>query len=338
VPHAFAQTAAETLYSEIARLAPADRYQRLAEGATKEGMLAFVQTLRGQLGRDHIALFEKRFPFIRIDHSDMGSQEAAERLLQEEHAGRHLTDALSLAIPDLDELLSLDLLARYESQATGTILPRYRNFIDRAGRWTPYYWSDFGITYNTNLISPDAAPKRWEDLCKPEFRGQVSFDGPNIRFLVGIYTMLGEERMKAWLQCIGRNKPIIQFGMPQRFELMVAGDHAVQGQNFLYYCPARKAVLPDTPCAMVLTAPVLGFAGAIVINKNTRAPHAAALLADWALSEESQSFLAKSFRGPLASKHPYLPDDAQVVTYGLTGKDIVEKVLAYWDQYVGKAN
>src|SRR5947209_15498860 len=26
------------------------------------------------------------------------------------------------------------------------------------------------------------------------------------------------------LQCIGRNKPIVQFGMPQRFELMIAGD------------------------------------------------------------------------------------------------------------------
>ena len=149
-------------------------------------------------------------------------------------------------------------------------------------RWTPYYWSDFGITYNTNLIAADQAPKSWEDLCKPQYRGQVSFDGPNIRFLVGIYTMMGEEKTKAWLQCIGRNKPLIQFGMPQRFELMLAGDHAVQGQNFVYYCPARRARQPATPCATVLTAPVLGFAGSIVINKNTTRPHAAAILADWA--------------------------------------------------------
>ena len=144
--------------------------------------------------------------------------------------------------------------------------------------------------------------------------------------------------MKSWLQCIGRNKPVIQFGMPQRFELMIAGDHAVQGQNFLYYCPARKAQHPETPCQMVLTAPVLGFAGAIVINKNTSRPHAAALLADWALSEESQNFLGRSFRGPLASKHPYLPASTRVVTYGLTGKDVVDKVLRYWDRYVTRAN
>src|SRR5262249_22721006 len=156
---------------------------------------------------------------------------------------------------------------------------------------TPYYWSDFGISYNPTLLSPSEYPKSWDDLCNPALKGQVSFDGPNIRFLVGMHAMMGEEKLKSWLQCIGKNKPVIQLGMPQRFELMLAGDHAVQGQNYLYYCPARKAQQPATPCAIVLTAPVLGFGGGVVINKNTTRPYAAALLADWALSEESQSYL-----------------------------------------------
>jgi ABC-type Fe3+ transport system substrate-binding protein len=126
--------------------------------------------------------------------------------------------------------------------------------------------------------------------------------------------------------------------MPQRFELMLVGDHAVQGQNFMYYCPAKKAQLPSAPCAIVLSAPVLGFAGSMVINRNTPHPHAAALLADWALSEESQSYLARAFRGPLSAKHPYLPGETQVVTYGLTGKSVVDKVLGYWDRYVTRVN
>jgi ABC-type Fe3+ transport system substrate-binding protein len=83
---------------------------------------------------------------------------------------------------------------------------------------------------------------------------------------------------------------------------------------------------------------VLGFAGSMVINKNTTHPYGAALLADWALSQESQQYLASVFRGPLSAKHPYLPESTKVITYGLTGKSTVDKVLAYWDQYVTKAN
>jgi len=333
-----AQTDVDKLYQDLAKLPPAERQARLEEGARQEGKLTFVHTLRGKLGRDHIALFEQRYPFIAVDQGDNGSQEAAEQFVEEERAGRHLTDALSLAIPDLDQLLKLDVLANYPTSAISVILPRFREFIDAQNRWTPYYWSDFGITYNTNMVAAADAPRSWEDLCKPEFRGQISFDGPSIRFLVGIYTMMGDDRTKSWLQCIGRNKPLIQLGTMQRFELMLVGDHAIQGQNFLYYCPAQKAKNPATPCAMVLTAPVLGFPGAIVINKYAVHPYSAALLADWVLSETSQQHLAKYFRGPIALKHPYLPDDTKLVLYGLVPQDIVDKVLRYWDQYVTKVN
>jgi len=338
VAPAQAQTVAETLYRELSSLPAPERQKRLEDGARREGALAFVHTLRGKLGADHIGLFRKRYPFVTVDASDMGSQEASERLVQEETAGRHLTDVLSLAIPDLDVILERRLLAENPALATASILSQFRGFIDASSRWTPYYWSDFGISYNTNLVPADMAPQSWDDLCRPDFRGQVSFDGPNIRFLVGIYTMMGEDKTRAWIECIGKNKPIIQLGMPQRFELMLAGDHAVQGQNFMYYCPAKKVQWPAAPCALVLSAPVLGFAGAVVINRNTTHPHAAALLADWALSEESQRYLASALRGPLSAKHPYLPPETKVVTYGLTGKTVVDKVLAWWDRYVTKAN
>jgi iron(III) transport system substrate-binding protein len=335
---AAAQTDVERLYQDLAKLPAVDRQAKLEAGARQEGKLTFIHTLRGKLGRDHIALFERRYPFITVDQGDNGSQEAAEQFVEEERAGRHFTDALSLAIPDLDQLLALKLLASYPTAATSAIFPRFQEFLDPQNRWTPYYWSDFGITYNTNLISAADAPKTWDDLCNPAFRGQVSFDGPNVRFLVGIYKMMGDNKIKSWLQCIGRNKPIIQLGTMQRFELMMAGDHAIQGQNFLYYCPLRKSQNPAAPCAIVLTTPVLGFPGAIVINKYATHPYAAALLADWVLSKESQQYLARGFRGPLALQHPYLPDDVKLVLYGLVSNDIVDKVLRYWDQYVTKAN
>ena len=74
------------------------------------------------------------------------------------------------------------------------------------------------------LIKPDKAPRTWFDLCKPEFKGQVSFDPAETRFLAGLYVMMGEGKVKEWLKCMGQNQPIIQQGHTQRMELMLTGD------------------------------------------------------------------------------------------------------------------
>jgi len=333
---AAAPSPAEQLFTELSKLKPEQRTKRLEEGARKEGKLSFIHTFRGKLARDHVKLFEKRYSFVKVDMTDVGSQDAAERLIAEETAGRHLTDVLSLAVPDLPVILKQDLLANYPTPANRRIPKKFQGFFDKENRWLPYYWSEHGISYNTNLIPADKAPKDWQDLCKPEYKGQVSFDPAETRFMVGLYVMMGEEKFKAWAKCIGDNRPITQRGHTQRMNLMLAGDHAIQGDNFLYVGAEAKKKDPKTPYAIVYSAPILGYAGAMVINKNSPHPYTAALFSDWTLSDESQRYIASEFRGPLVGKHPYLPDDANVATFGYESEEIVDRLHDYWNQYVAK--
>jgi iron(III) transport system substrate-binding protein len=326
----------EQLFAEVAKLKPDQRDKKLQEGARKEGRLNFIHTFRGKLARDHVRLFEKRYPFIKVEMTDMGSQDAAERFIAEETAGRHLTDAISLAVPDLPVILKLDLVAKYPTPATDRIPKAFKGFLDKENRWVPWYWSEHGISYNTTLVSSDRAPKSWEDLCNPTFKGQVSFDPAETRFLVGLYTMMGEEKLKGWLKCMGENQPIIQRGHTQRMNLMLTGDHAIQGDNFLYVGEEEKKKDPKTPYAIVYSAPILAYAGVMIINKNAPNPHAAALFSDWTVSDESQKYTAGEFRGPLIGKHPYLPDNVKLVTYGYVSDEIVNRLHNYWNQYVGK--
>jgi iron(III) transport system substrate-binding protein len=335
-PRAAELSPAEKIYAELATLPGAERQRRLEEGARREGKLVFVHTWRNNLYDAHVALFTKRYPFVSVDTTSIGSQDAAERLVAEETAGRHLTDLVSLAVPDMEDVLARNLAARYPTPAVAAILPRYRAFMDPDNRWTPYYISDFGISYNPTLVRPADAPKTWFDLCEPRFKGNVSFDPASIRFLVGIYAMMGEEKTRQWLECIGKNSPIVEETTVNRFQLMLAGDHAVQGHNYTYYCYAAKQKNPSTPCTVVQTTPLIGLAGAMVINRNAIHPYAAALMADWSLSDESQAYAAKNFRGPLTRAHPYLSDDAQIVVSGLPSREVVDKVLAWWDRYIGR--
>ena len=331
-----AEASPEQLYASLAKLPPDQRQKRIEEGARQEGKLNFVHTWRGKNAKDHVKLFEKRYPYIKTDMGDLGSQDAAERFIAEEAAGRHLTDILTLGVPDMAIILKQNLVAKFPTPATKKILKQYQNFIEPNNLWTPWYWAEHGISYNTNLIKPDKAPKAWFDLCKPEFKGQVSFDPSETRFLAGLYVMWGEEKTKEWLRCIGLNQPIVQVGHAQRMELMLTGDHALQGDNYLYSGVEAKQKDPKAPFAMVLTAPVLSFAGAMVINKNTQHPYASALFVDWTLSPDSQNMINEIFRGPLTIKHPFLPDNVKLVTYNIVSEDVTKRLHEAWAQYIGR--
>jgi iron(III) transport system substrate-binding protein len=186
------------------------------------------------------------------------------------------------------------------------------------------------MSYNTSLVPKDKAPRQWSDLCDPFFRGSVSFDPAENRFLSGLDAMLGEDGTRALLECIGRNRPIVQRGHSQRMELMLAGDHMVQGDNYLYEGVARQRKVPSTPFAIVYSAPILATNDVAAINRNAPNPYAAALYSDWLLSEESQAYLAKVLRGPVALAHPYLPADVKLVDNVDPPRDVMERLLGYW--------
>jgi len=99
----------EKIYAELAALPAPERTKRIEDGARREGKLVMIHTLRGALGAGHVDLFRKRYPFLTLDVAgEIGSQDAAERLLAEEAAGRHLTDVIITAVMDLAELIRRD--------------------------------------------------------------------------------------------------------------------------------------------------------------------------------------------------------------------------------------
>jgi iron(III) transport system substrate-binding protein len=327
-------TAVEKLYAELNALPAAERQKRIEDGAKKEGKLNFIHTWRGSLARNHLRLFEKRYPFIEVEMVDIGSQDAAERLVAEETVGRHLTDIVSLAVADMNDILAKDISAHYPTPAANLIYDKYKSFLDEQNRWLPFYWTEHGMSYNPTMIPAADAPKDWMDLCKPVFKGQVSFDPFEVRFLAGLWNVMGEEKLGQWLKCIGENKPIIQRGHTQRINLMIAGDHAAQGDNYMYQGIQMKLKNPGIAFEPVWSATMPATIGAMIINPNTPHPYASALLVDWVLSEESQKYTAEQFRGPVAYKHPYIPEDAKIVSFKTVDDATADKLAKMWDRYI----
>jgi iron(III) transport system substrate-binding protein len=337
VSHAQEMSAVEKIYADLAKLPSDERMKRIEEGARREGKLVLVHTLRGELGNGHIALFKKRYPFLKVEATaDIGSQDAAERLYAEETSGRHITDVIGISVADGAELLSKNYVARYPTNAASRINANLQKFNDPQGRWLLFFWSEHGISYNTNLVPANKAPKDWFDLCDPMFKGSVSFDPAEVRFVTGIYNIMGEEKALKWFECIGANNPIIQRGHSQRVELMLMGDHMVQGDNYLYHGLAIKRKNPAAPYAIVLDTPIIAGMGASFINRNAADPYAAALWTEWSVTEESQKYISDQLRGPVTLPHPYLPDNVNLVGNEEPPKEVTDRLMAAWMKLVEK--
>ncbi len=187
-------------------------------------------------------------------------------------------------------------------------------------------------------MPPDKAPKAWLDLCNPFFKGNVSFDPAENRFIAGLDSMLSEKGAEDYFKCLGANDPIIQRGHDQRMHLMLAGDHMVQADSYLDTGLKIKRANPSAPYGMVLSAPILAITGLVAINRNVQHPYAAALFAEWLMSPESQQFLASDLRGLVNAhrKHPFLPDDAKIVTTKNPPPDEMNRLIAAWHKYMEK--
>jgi len=332
-----ALSAVEKIYADLAKLPQEERMKRIEEGARREGKVSIVHTLRGDLGLGHIAIFRKRYPFLNVEaNADIGSQDAAERLYAEETSRRHLTDVIGISVPDASEILRRNFIARYPTPSAEKINANLRKFNDPDGRWLLFFWSEYAMSYNTNMVPTNKTPKDWFDLCDPFFKGSFSFDPATVRFINGLYNIMGEEKAIKWFQCIGANNPIIQRGHTQRMELMLAGDHMAQGGNYLYQGLSMKRRNPAVPFAMVLEAPIIASMGASFVNRNAPNPYAAALWMEWSVTEESQKYLAGRLRGPVTLPHPYLPETVTLVDNLDPPKDVADRLLAAWLKYVEK--
>ena len=334
---AASMSAVEKLYADLAKLSPEDRQKRIIEGTKKEAVLVFNST-RGKLGRTHRKFFRKRYPFIKLDHLDVGGQDAADRFRAEETAGRHLTDSLEAGVPDVGPLIKRGLIARYPTPATKNILPAYKGFLHPEDRWVAWQWNEHGVAYNANLVKPADVPKSYQDLCDPKHKGNVSFEPAENDFLVGMYHVFDKDEAKltAWFKCIGANKPVIQRGHTTRLNLMLAGDHAISGENYLYkgYTLAKKNP-KKAPFKIAYSAGILAWPRVTVISKNAPHPHAAALHADWNLSKEAQEDWSRLNRGTTTLPHPFFPVNTKIVTFLGIDEAIMKRLADNWKKYVG---
>jgi len=140
------------------------------------GPRLLIYTPHGQdMLRDFIGRYKQQNPGADIQFLDMGSRQILERVTVERNrpqgdlwwGASHTTFQLAA---------EQDLLAEFRPSWANDVMPETR---DEKGRWFGTYETPQVIAYNSEAITPDQAPREWDDVLDPKWRDKVLIRDPN---------------------------------------------------------------------------------------------------------------------------------------------------------------
>src|SRR5262249_50017194 len=150
-----------------------EREQRLSEGAKKESRVVIYSFTAVDQLAPLLDEFEKRYPFIKAEHYRANATGVFNKFTTEARAGQTQADVIDISAGETYTLLQMHLLDSYFSPSREGIP---KDFMDEKGYWTAHYHFVIGLGFNTQHIKPAEAPKSYDELINPKWKGRLSLD------------------------------------------------------------------------------------------------------------------------------------------------------------------
>jgi iron(III) transport system substrate-binding protein len=286
----WAQAKKPLTLAELGTYTGADREQRLYEGAKAEGKVVWYTSLAGSSYKDLVKGFETKYPGIKVEAYRGTSTDVMTRLSAEAQAKQILADVLETTVPPLTFLKENKLLLPF----TSPYLSKYpASTKENAGRGLIYWAVDretySGIGYNTSIIPPNAVPKKYDDLLKPELKGKIGFvsNETGVRALGAILKVKGE----AFVKKLKTQEVVLQSVSGRAMaDLVVSGEVPLSPTVFRDH--ANEVKSKGAPVEWVPMDVVPTNTGGVAIVAQAARPHAAVLMADFLLSPEGAKILS----------------------------------------------
>jgi iron(III) transport system substrate-binding protein len=285
------QPSKPTSLSEVAAYTGADREQKLAAGAKNEGKVVWYTSLAGSSYKEIGKAFEAKYPGVKIEIYRGTSEDLTAKITAEAQAKRFLVDAVETTLPLLRVMREEGLLTPFNSPHLGKYPEEAKEKADKGlVFWTIDRESYIGVAFNKKSIPTSAAPKSYEDLLRPEFKGKLGFatsdTGP--RTLGAMLIHKGEEFLKKLAK-----QEVTLHSMSARalLDLVVSGELGASPTIFRGH--SSEVIGKGAPVSWAPMEVVPTNAGGVTVAVRPPHPHAALLLADFILGPEAQKILEK---------------------------------------------
>ena len=268
--------------------------KEVIEAAKKEGEVVYYTTMTLSQSKKVVDKFQKKYPFIKTELFRTGGGPLLNKIVTEDRGGRNAWDVTvgrgEMVLP----LMERKLLASYHSPEAKSI---EKDLVDPEGFWTAYYVNPYVLGFNTNLVKKASAPKTYEDLLDPKWKGKkISIDDEAFGLLSGLIRAWGKEKAVDFFKKLAAQNPVLMRGNTNRVQLTVAGEYSL----IVAYAPTiQRETSRGAPIDWVPLEPVPVQVNPTMIAANAPHPNAARLLSDFLLSKEGQTMLVGFHRVPV---------------------------------------
>jgi iron(III) transport system substrate-binding protein len=286
--------AAMSAFAQVPAGYPAD-YQKLIDGAKKEGKLVIYGATDSKATQPLIKDFSALYPGISVEYNDMNSTEVYNRFISEVAAGGNTADVMWSSAMDLQIKLASDGYAMAYKSVEAPKIPGWAVWNDMAYGTT---FEPAAIVYNKRLVTAAEVPQTHADFAKliatEKFKDKVTtydIEKSGVGFMFMTQDAQDYPQFPALEQALGAAHVRVQSSTGTMLERISSGENLI-GYNVLgsYALVRAKS---DPSIGIVLPKDyTLILSRVLFINKAAKNPNAAKLWLDYMLSHRGQTIIA----------------------------------------------
>lgn len=271
----------------LAQYAGADREQKLAAGARKEGALNIYTSAQTDDIGALVAGYEKKYG-VKVNVWRAGSEKVLQRAVTEARGNRHTVDVIETNGPELESMHREKILQAVRSPHLADLMPQA---IRPHGEWVGTRLNVFVQAYNTRLVKKEELPRTWEDLLDPRWKGRLGIEAEDQDWLAGVVGEIGEARgVKLFKDIVATNGVSVRKGHTLLTQLVASGE--IPLALTVYNYKAQQLKEKGAPIDWFSIGTPIARPNGVAVTRQAPNPHAAVLFYDYEVSEEGQKILA----------------------------------------------
>ncbi len=273
--------------------------QQLIDAARKEGKLTWYSSTTPNTSQRVAAAFKERYG-VEVEFIRLASTPLAQRYAAEADAGNVVADVVQISDQNFfEQAVTKGWLAKLDDIPSLAQYPKD----SWNGTFAKAHIGLLNLMWNTNVVQQADAPKGWEDILKPVFKGKillVDLRNAPILWSWGLAMMkaFGEDFLKK----LGAQEPrLVASSVPGSQQLAAgAGGLLVPGTH----SDVLDLTKDKAPIAEIIPAPAVGNESFVGVSAKAPHPNGARLLFNFIISPMAQSIYVED---GYASVVPNLP-------------------------------